>query len=76
MIQASTLSSGFQPGQQLRYKLQWAGTTSAPGCQAQRVPVAPGAYQIVAQLGAKRSAPVTFNIVRAAPPPAAGTGQN
>ncbi|TWS22527.1 hypothetical protein FK268_18870 [Tsukamurella sputi] len=66
----------LQPGQQLRYKLQWAGTTSAPGCQAQRVPVAPGAYQIVAQLGAKRSAPVTFNIVRAAPPPATGTGEN
>lgn len=66
----------LQPGQQLRYKLQWAGTTSAPGCQAQRVPVAPGAYQIVAQLGAKRSAPVTFNIVRAAPPPAEGTGGN
>lgn len=68
----------LQPGQQLRYKLQWAGTTSAPGCQAQRVPVAPGAYQVVAQLGAKRSAPVTFNIVRAAPAPEpgadAGTG--
>ncbi|MCA0155880.1 hypothetical protein LB823_06695 [Tsukamurella sp. M9C] len=62
----------LQPGQQLRYKLQWAGTTSAPGCQAQRVPVAPGAYQVVAQLGAKRSAPVTFNIVRAAPTPEAG----
>ncbi|BDD80847.1 hypothetical protein TPB0596_06100 [Tsukamurella pulmonis] len=68
----------LQPGQQLRYKLQWAGTTSAPGCQAQRVPVAPGAYQIVAQLGAKRSAPVTFNIVRPAPPaaPDEGTGGN
>ncbi len=64
----------LQPGQQLRYKLQWAGTTSAPGCQAQRVPVAPGAYQVVAQLGAKRSAPVTFNIVRAAPAPDAGAG--
>ncbi|GAB3131643.1 hypothetical protein GCM10027289_18160 [Tsukamurella serpentis] len=62
----------LQPGQQLRYKLQWAGTTSAPGCQAQRVPVAPGAYQVVAQLGAKRSAPVTFNIVKAAPPPGPG----
>ncbi|AUN39121.1 hypothetical protein [Tsukamurella tyrosinosolvens] len=62
----------LQPGQQLRYKLQWAGTTSAPGCQTQRVAVAPGAYQVVAQLGAKRSAPVTFNIVRAAPTPEAG----
>ncbi|MBS4103384.1 BsuPI-related putative proteinase inhibitor [Tsukamurella paurometabola] len=64
----------LQPGQQLRYKLQWAGTTSAPGCQAQRVPVAPGAYQVVAQLGAKRSAPVTFNIVRAAPEAGADAG--
>ncbi len=62
----------LQPGQQLRFKLQWAGTTSAPGCRAQRVPVAPGAYQVVAQLGAKRSAPVTFNIVREAPAPATG----
>ncbi|BDH55560.1 BsuPI-related putative proteinase inhibitor [Tsukamurella sp. PLM1] len=64
----------MQPGQQLRYQLQWAGTTSAPGCQAQRVPVAPGAYQVVAQLGAKRSAPVTFNVVKAAPAPATGSG--
>ncbi|ADG77235.1 BsuPI-related putative proteinase inhibitor [Tsukamurella paurometabola] len=58
----------LQPGQQIRYKLQWAGTTSAPGCQAQRVPVAPGAYQVVAQFGAKRSAPVTFNVTKPAPP--------
>lgn len=62
------------PGQQIRYKLQWAGTTSAPGCQAQRVPVAPGAYQVVAQFGAKRSAPVTFNVVKAAPAPAPAPG--
>ncbi|GAA1003123.1 hypothetical protein GCM10009551_077550 [Nocardiopsis tropica] len=60
----------LQPGQQIRYKLQWAGTTSAPGCQAQRVPVAPGAYQVVAQFGAKRSAPVTFNVTKPAPEPA------
>lgn len=64
----------LQPGQQLRYQLQWAGTTSAPGCQGQRTPVAPGAYQVVAQLGAKRSAPVTFNIVRPAPAPAPDAG--
>ncbi|WP_019201020.1 BsuPI-related putative proteinase inhibitor [Tsukamurella sp. 1534] len=66
----------LQPGQQLRYKLQWAGTTSAPGCQAQRVPVAAGAYQVVAQFGSKRSAPVTFNVTRPAPAadPESGAG--
>lgn len=57
----------LNPGQQLTYGLQWAGTTSAPGCQVKRVPVPAGSYQIVAQLGAKRSAPVTFNIVKPGP---------
>ncbi len=59
----------LNPGQQLTYGLQWAGTTSTPGCQTKRVPVPPGAYQVIAQLGEKRSAPVTFNITKPAPPP-------
>ncbi|MFC7754282.1 hypothetical protein [Tsukamurella soli] len=57
------------PGQQLTYGLQWAGTTSSPGCQTKRVPVPPGAYQVIAQLGEKRSSPVTFNIVKPAADP-------
>lgn len=50
------------PGQQAAFTVKWSGTTSAPECAGERVPVAPGAYSVVAQLGALRSAPEPFNI--------------
>lgn len=59
------------PGQQIGFKFKdWALTTSGPGCKAQRMPLAPGAYIVVAKLGEKRSEPVTFNVLKSAPEPA------
>jgi hypothetical protein len=63
------------PGQQIGFQFKdWAGTTSAPGCRTPRLPLAPGAYTVVAKLGEKRSEPVTFNILKAPPAAAAPTG--
>lgn len=50
------------PGQQAAFTVKWSGTASAPECAGERVPVAPGAYTVVAQLGTLRSAPEPFNI--------------
>lgn len=52
----------LEPGGQAGFTVKWSGTTSAPGCTAPRNPVAPGAYAVVAQLGALRSTPEPFNI--------------
>ena len=52
----------LNPGQQAAFTVKWSGTTSAPQCAGERTPVAPGAYTVVAQLGALRSAPEPFNI--------------
>lgn len=49
-------------GEQAQFKVDWAGSTSQPGCAGERVPVQPGAYMAVAQLGALRSSPEPFNI--------------
>jgi len=54
----------LKPGQQVQDTIQWSGTTSTPGCQTPREPVVPGAYQAVAKIGEKASAPITFNIDR------------
>lgn len=50
------------PGQQAAFTVKWSGTTSQPECAGERVPVAPGAYTVVAQLGALRSGPEPFNL--------------
>ncbi|KAA0022025.1 hypothetical protein [Antrihabitans cavernicola] len=50
------------PGQQAAFTVKWSGTNSAPDCAGERTPVPPGAYTVVAQLGALRSAPEPFNI--------------
>ncbi|PXW35432.1 UNVERIFIED_CONTAM: hypothetical protein DES50_101377 [Williamsia faeni] len=55
----------LKPGQQVQDTIQWSGTTSTPGCQTPREPVVPGAYQAIAKIGEKPSAPITFNIDRA-----------
>ncbi|WP_278260517.1 hypothetical protein [Nocardia sp. AG03] len=49
-------------GQQLSYKGTWFGTTSQPECAGDRLPVPAGAYMVVAQLGAIRSAAEPFNL--------------
>ncbi len=49
-------------GEQAAFTVTWTGTTSQPECAGERVPVPSGAYHVVAQLGAVRSAPEPFNI--------------
>jgi hypothetical protein len=39
------------PDRPLRFSLNWAGRTSAPGCPAERVTVEPGRYRVVGNLG-------------------------
>lgn len=49
-------------GEQAAFTVTWTGTTSQPECAGERVQVPSGAYHVVAQLGAVRSAPEPFNI--------------
>jgi hypothetical protein len=56
------LIKSLKPGEQALYSVDWSGTTSQPDCQGDRVAVAPGAYTVVAQLGAVKSTPEPFNI--------------
>ncbi|GGN83808.1 hypothetical protein [Nocardia rhizosphaerihabitans] len=49
-------------GEQLSYKGTWFGTTSQPQCAGERLQVPAGAYMVVAQLGAIRSAAEPFNL--------------
>ncbi|MCE5288532.1 MAG: hypothetical protein LLG14_04740 [Nocardiaceae bacterium] len=55
-------SKVLQPGKQEVAQVKWQGTTSAPNCDGERLDVAPGAYSVVAQLGAVKSNPEPFNI--------------
>ncbi|MBF6438243.1 DUF4232 domain-containing protein [Nocardia cyriacigeorgica] len=52
----------LQPGEQAAFTVTWTGATSQPECAGERVQVPAGAYTVVAQLGAIRSAPEPFNI--------------
>ncbi|WP_067531441.1 DUF4232 domain-containing protein [Nocardia crassostreae] len=52
----------LNPGQQAAFTVTWTGSTSQPSCAGERVPVPPGPYTVVAQLGSVRSAPEPFNI--------------
>lgn len=52
----------LKAGEQLSYKGTWFGTTSQPQCAGDRLQVPAGAYMVVAQLGAVRSAAEPFNL--------------
>ncbi|MFD3746710.1 hypothetical protein [Nocardia sp. NPDC058633] len=52
----------LEAGEQLSYKGTWFGTTSQPQCAGDRLPVPAGAYMVVAELGAVRSAAEPFNL--------------
>ncbi|MFD5176148.1 hypothetical protein ACFWM1_10090 [Nocardia sp. NPDC058379] len=52
----------LKAGEQLSYKGSWFGTTSQPNCAGDRLQVPAGAYMVVAQLGAVRSAAEPFNL--------------
>ncbi len=49
-------------GEQAAFQVTWSGSTSQPECAGERVPVPPGAYTVMAQLGSVRSAAEPFNI--------------
>jgi hypothetical protein len=49
-------------GEQAAFTVTWSGSTSQPNCAGDRVPVPPGAYAVVAQLGSVRSSIEPFNI--------------
>jgi hypothetical protein len=52
----------LKAGEQLSYKGTWFGTTSQPQCAGDRLQVPAGAYMVVAELGAVRSAAEPFNL--------------
>ncbi|MCZ4276918.1 hypothetical protein [Rhodococcoides yunnanense] len=52
----------FGPGEQAGFTMKWSGTNSIPGCGEERVPVGPGSYKVIAQLGELRSSPEPFNM--------------
>ncbi|MFM9379292.1 hypothetical protein [Gordonia sp. VNK21] len=53
----------LKPGQQVTDDVTWSGTTSNPGCTKARTEIPVGAYQAVAKVGERESAPITFNVV-------------
>ncbi|MGF0314720.1 hypothetical protein [Nocardia fluminea] len=59
---APTEMKTLKAGEQLSYKGTWFGTTSQPQCAGDRLQVPAGAYMVVAQLGAVRSAAEPFNL--------------
>lgn len=50
------------PGQTLKYTVKWSGSTSAPGCSGNRLPLAAGSYTLIAQLGSLSSPPAAFTV--------------
>lgn len=52
----------LERGQQAAFTVTWSGSTSQPNCAGERVPVPPGAYAVLAQLGGVRSTAEPFNI--------------
>lgn len=53
----------LRPGQQLRFDLNWAGRTSAPGCPLDRSQVPAGEYQLIGKIGKLTSAPAPFRLI-------------
>lgn len=52
----------FVPGSKADFTIVWAGTTSTPGCDTERVTVKPGSYKLVAQLGDITGKPMMFTM--------------
>ncbi|MFC8047567.1 hypothetical protein [Nocardia sp. NPDC057353] len=52
----------LERGQQAAFTVTWSGATSQPNCAGERVPVPPGAYAVLAQLGGVKSTAEPFNI--------------
>jgi hypothetical protein len=50
------------PGRPLRFSLNWAGRTSAPGCPLDRTTVEAGSYRLIGKLGKLTSPPATLTL--------------
>jgi hypothetical protein len=50
------------PGKPLRFSLNWAGRTSAPGCPLRRTQVPAGEYRVVGKLGKLAGPPATLTL--------------
>ncbi len=50
----------LQPGESLQYNIKWSGTTSQPGCAAERTRVPAGDYRIEARIGSLVSSQATL----------------
>jgi hypothetical protein len=50
------------PGQSLRFSLNWAGRTSAPGCPLERETVEAGNYRVIGKLGKLTSPPTPLTL--------------
>ena len=57
-----TLVKTFNPGEQVYTEVTWTGMGSAPQCPLPRVPIGPGTYNLVVQLGNLRAAAAPFTI--------------
>jgi hypothetical protein len=52
----------LQPGEAVQYNIKWSGTTSNPGCTADRIQVPAGHYQLRADIGSLHATPVSLTI--------------
>jgi hypothetical protein len=54
----------LQPAEVVTFTVTWAGRSSRPHCAGQRVPIPPGDYLVLAQLGPLSSPPTPFKLTR------------
>lgn len=51
------------PGKPLRFSLNWAGRTSAPGCPLARTTVEAGTYRVIGRLGELTGPPARLTLI-------------
>lgn len=61
-IQPGTNVSTLSPNRPVKLSITWTGTSSVPGCAAQRVRVAAGTYTLKATLAKITGVPATFTL--------------
>ncbi len=54
----------LRPAETLRFSLNWAGRTSAPGCPVDRTTVEAGRYRVIGKLGELTGPPATLTMTR------------
>ena len=61
-IEPGTDVSTLSPNRPVKLSITWTGTSSVPGCKAQRVRVAAGTYTLKASLASITGTPTTFTL--------------